>query len=161
MAAAVLPGPEIRVAQAAKREAMKANAKEPEPESDSQVFDFLLGRCGLTWPPVDALYPHGASTRARACASCWLLHQEYVVKEIHEIKMGFESDGQVLIRIVRVEWADVCDDEKWSWEPAYALTETDAYKKFMAKPAQMLWRDPGYKPDIGRVKPGPHLNQNA
>ena len=89
------------------------------------------------------------------------MHQEYVVEKIHEIKMGFESDGQVLIRIVRVEWADVSDDEKWSWEPAELLTETDAYKKFMAKPAQKPWRDPGYMPDLGRVKPGPHLNQNA
>ena len=45
--------------------------------------------------------------------------------------MGFAPDGNELIRIVRVEWADVSDNEKWSWEPADALTETDAYKAFM------------------------------
>ena len=88
--------------------------------------------------------------------------QEYVVEKIHEIKMGFAPDGNELIRIVRVEWADVSDNEKWSWEPADALTETDAYKEFMSKPAQKLWRNPKYTPaDLGSVKPGPFLNQTV
>ena len=87
------------------------------------------------------------------------IKQEYVVEKIHEIKMGFAPDGNELIRIVRVEWAD---NEKWSWEPADALTETDAYKEFMSKPAQKLWRNPKYTPaDLGSVKPGPFLNQTV
>jgi hypothetical protein len=86
--------------------------------------------------------------------------QEYGVKKIHGIMMGFHGRKNVLIRIVHVEWEGSPAEATWSWEPAANLRDNDAYQKFLAMPEQKAWRDPKYIPPGHKtVKPGRALNQ--